>query len=332
MVRPGILRAPTGIPIMSVAAKPPILLAPEVREALHKEHPVVCLESAVVTHGLPHPANAQAVWRAARAVRQAGAVCATVGVLDGKVKVGLSDDELRYLGGGNAEVRKLGVRDLATAMVRGQSGGTTVSATLWVASRIGARVVATGGVGGVHRDAPWDVSSDLTVLSQAPVALVSAGPKAILDLRATLERLETLAVPVVGLGTDELPGFYFNDTGIPLDERFDDEADIARVFRAHRALERKGGLLVTCPVPEAAALTRAEVEPVIEEALANARAAGVRGKALTPRLLEALRDALGERVLAANLAILEANASAAARLAIHTVREVPGTPPGLEGA
>lgn len=317
---------------MSVAANAPILVSPEVREALAEGQPVVCLESAVVTHGLPAPVNAQAIWRSARAVRGGGAIGATVGVLDGRIKVGLADDELHALARAGDDLVKIGVRDLGAAMVRGLSGGTTVSATVWIAAKIGARVVATGGIGGVHRGAPFDESSDLTTLSQAPVALVSAGPKAVLDVPATLERLETLAVPVLGLRTAECPGFYYNGTGLALEHVFEEEAEVAKVFRGHRALERKGGVLVMNPVPEAAALQRDEVEPIIEEAAREAEAKGLRGKALTPYLLGAIRDRLGQRALDVNLALLEANASVAARLAVHVAREVPLHEPGQEGA
>jgi len=177
-----------------------------------------------------------------------------------------------------------------------------------------------------------DVSSDLIVLSQAPVAIVSAGAKAILDLPATLERLESLAVPVVGLRTTEFPGFYYNDTGLTLDQSADDEAEVARIFRAHRAVGRKGGVLVANPVPEAVALSGDDVRQAVEAATAKARESNVKGKGLTPFLLEQLRELLGPSAVAVNLAILEANAQAAANLARHVAREVPATPHGLEGA
>ncbi|RMG10945.1 MAG: pseudouridine-5'-phosphate glycosidase [Deltaproteobacteria bacterium] len=320
---------------MSVATTPPILVAHDVREALAEGHAVVCTESAVVTHGLPRPENSQIVWRAARAARHEGVLSATVGVIDGKVKVGLSDDDLHRLADPKEEtVAKIGVRDLSAAIVKGLTGGTTVSATAWIASRIGVRVVCTGGLGGVHRGhhESLDASSDLVVLSQAPVAVVCAGPKAVLDLKATMEYLETLAVPVMGLRTETLPGFYYNDTEIPLDHAVQDEAEAARIFRAHRALERKGGVVLLNPVPEAQALTREEVEPVIDAAYQKAREEGVLGKAVTPRLLSAVREALGRRALDVNLAVLESNAAVAARLAVSVARELPDRRPGREGA
>jgi pseudouridylate synthase len=317
---------------MSIPITAPILMAPEVREAVAEGQGVVSVESAVITHGLPNPHNAQAVWRAARAARLAGAVSATVGVLRGKVKVGLTDDELRELGNPSADVHKIGVRDLAVAIAEGWTGGTTLAATAWIASRVGIRVVVTGGIGGVHREPYRDESGDLTLLSQAPVAVVCAGPKAICDLPATLERLETLSVPVVGIGTGELPGFYYNDTGISLDHQVPDEGRGARVFRAHRALERKGGILFVSKVPETVALERERVASVIAEAHERAVADGIRGKALTPFLLKAVRDAMGPEAVTVNLAVLESNASVGARLAMHLAREAPDREPGLEGA
>ncbi|MDF1564965.1 MAG: pseudouridine-5'-phosphate glycosidase [Deltaproteobacteria bacterium] len=319
---------------MSIASTPPIVVSPEVREALAEGHPVIGLESVVLTHGLPAPENSQSAWRAARAAREAGVVSATIGVIDGKIRVGLHDEELKRLADPEAPCAKLGVRDLAVAMVKGLTGGTTVSATAWIASRVGIRVMATGAIGGVHPG--WsehgDVSSDLIVLSQAPVAIVSAGAKAVLDLPATLERLESLAVPVVGLRTAEFPGFYYNETGLPLELVAEDEAEVARIFRAHRAIGRKGGLLVANEVPRAVALEASEVQGAVEAATARAREEGVHGKALTPFLLESLREQLGPGAVAVNLAILEANARAAANLACHVAREVPPPPLGQEGA
>jgi len=320
---------------MSVTAQPPILVAHEVREAINDGHPVICLESAVITHGLPRPANSQAVWRSAHAARHEGVLSATVGVIDGRLKIGLSDDDLNRLSDPDETLHKIGVGDLAVALARGLTGGTTVSSTLWAASRVGVKVVSTGGLGGVHRGAFMvrDESSDLTVLSQAPVALVCAGPKAVLDLASTLERLETLAVPVLGLRVSEMPGFYYNDTAIRIEHAVTDEAEAARIFRTHRALERKGGVVLMNPVPAEAALTRAEVDPVIEEAQERATQGGVRGKDITPHLLSAVREALGERALAVNLAILEDNARVAARLAYHMHRELPDRgQAGREGA
>lgn len=309
-------------------------MAPEVHSALKEGQPVLCLESAVVTHGLPSPVNGQAVWRCARVARELGVVTATVGVLDGVVKVGLTDDELRRLADPDTEVVKIGVRDLAPAMVKKYTGGTTVSATAWIASRMGLRVVVTGAIGGVHRgfSNSLDVSSDLTVLGQAPVCIVSAGVKAVVDMEATAEWLELLAIPVVGLRCDQMPGFYYNDTGIPLANVVEDEADAARMFRAHRALERKGGFIVMNKVPEASALPKEEVEAAIESALAAAKRDGVKGKDVTPRLLDAVREKLGERAVAVNLDVLESNTKVAANLAIHVAREVPYREPGLEGA
>ena len=317
---------------MSIPIRAPILLAPEVREALAEGQPVVCLESAIVTHGLPAPHNTQSIWRAARAARNANAVFGTVGVLEGKIKIGLSDDELRALGDPSASPHKVGVRDLAFAIAQRWTGGTTLGATAWIASRVGVRVIVTGGIGGVHRAPHRDESADLTILSQAPVAVVCAGPKAICDLEATLERLETLAVPVVGMGARELPGFFYNDTGIDLDHTVDDEASAARVFVAQRALERKGGVLYVCQVPQAAALCRKEVEGVIERANTRAAEEGVCGKALTPYLLQAVQNEIGTAAISVNLGVLESNAFVAGRLARHLAREVPGPPPFLEGA
>ncbi len=317
---------------MSIPVTAPIVIAPEVRDALSEGLPVVCMESAVVTHGLPAPHNARAVWRAVRAARLVGAVFGTVGVIDGKIKVGLNDDDLSALGRPSPDVRKIGVADLAMAIAGRWTGGTTLGATLWIASRLHIRVVVTGGIGGVHRHPYRDESSDLTVLSQAPVAVVSAGPKAVCDLPATVERLETLAVPVVGLGTKELPGFYYNDTGISLEHHALDEQEAARVFRAHRALERKGSILFVSNVPDGVSLDKKRVESVVDLAHQSALHNGIRGKSLTPFLLRHVREEIGEEAIDVNLAIMEANASTGGRLALHLARETPDKPPILEGA
>jgi pseudouridine-5'-phosphate glycosidase len=294
----------------------------EVAAALADRRPVVALETSVVAQGLPPPHNLDAARRCAAAVRRAGAVPAAVALLDGQVVVGASEAELARLGDPARRPAKAGARDLAPLLAARRDAGTTVSATAAVAALAGIRLFATGGIGGVHRLLPGDppaaagdVSADLAELARAPVCVVSAGPKAILDLPATAEALETLGVPVVGFGTSELPAFYASESGVALEHRVEDAAGAAAVLRAHwDGLGRRGGVLLCVPPPEA--LPRAELEAAIAAALAEARRRGVRGQGATPFLLAAVAEATAGRALAANLALLERNARVAAEVAV----------------
>jgi pseudouridine-5'-phosphate glycosidase len=304
-----------------VPPRPPVRVLPSVADALLDHRPVVALESSVLAQGLPIPANRQAAERMLAAVTARGAVPAITAVVRGTPTLGLEPDELESFLRRDG-VEKVSARDLAAAMVRGTNGATTVAAALALASLTGVSVFATGGIGGVHRaasshPADWvrDESSDLIELSRSPVVVVCAGPKSILDLPATWERLETLGVPVIGYRTAELPAFFTAESGIGLSVRVESPGEVARLFRAHRALGRPGSLLVVQRPPPAIALTRSEVDRAVARALESARGEGMRGAAVTPYLLAAVDRETAGRSLEANLALLEENAGLAAEIA-----------------
>ena len=298
-----------------------IRLSDEVAAALAAGRAVVALESSVVAQGLPPPQGVAAGQACEAAVRAQGAVPATVAIVAGEIVVGASAAELERLALPDRQVAKAGVRDLAPLLAAGADAGTTVSATLFAAARAGIRLFATGGIGGVHRGTVWDVSSDLRALAEHPVAVVSAGAKAILDLPATLEVLETLAVPVVGLGVAEFPAFYTNASGLPLEHVAPDAAAAARVLATRwNELGQRGGVLLANPVPAAYEIPADRVEAAIARALAEAEARGVRGKAITPFLLGTLARDPELGTVRTNLALLEANAAAAARVAVELAR------------
>ncbi|MDB4876751.1 MAG: Pseudouridine-5-phosphate glycosidase [Gemmatimonadetes bacterium] len=293
---------------------PTIRVLPRIAAALRAHKPVVALESSVLAQGLPIPQNREAAGRMVGAVERGGAVAAITAVVAGTPAVGLEGDELeRFLM--RDGVRKVSARDLPFAMAKGLDGATTVAASLALASAAGIEVFATGGIGGVHRDAPFDESADLAELAHTPMIVVCTGAKSILDLPATLERLETLGVPVLGYRTDELPGFFTAGTGLGLEYRANDAAEIAAMFRAHRALGRTQSLLVVQPPPAEFALDRAAVESAVDEAQSEARRDGIRGAAVTPYLLAAVTRLTGGSSLDANLALLEQNAALAAEIA-----------------
>lgn len=289
----------------------------EVRAALADGRAVVALESSVVAQGLPPPRGVEAALACEAAVRRAGAVPATVAVIEGRIVVGADGAALERLAAPGRRVSKAGLRDLGPLVATGADAGTTVGATVFAAARAGIRLFATGGIGGVHRGAPWDVSHDLQAIASHPVAVVSAGAKAILDLPATLERLETLGVPVVGLGIRELPVFYSNRSGLPLEHVAADAAEAARILAATWFdLGLETGVLLANPVPAGSELPAEAVEAAIEGALREAEAQGVRGKALTPFLLARIAADPALDAVGTNLALLEANAAAAARVAV----------------
>jgi pseudouridylate synthase len=290
----------------------------EVAEALREGRPVVALETSVVAQGLPPPLNLEAARRCAAAVRAQGAVPAAIAVIEGRIVVGASEAQLRRLADPSRRPAKAGSRDLAAVCARRLDAGTTVSATCAVAERAGIRLFATGGIGGVHRrvdsSEPQDVSSDLAEIARRRVCVVCAGPKVILDLPATAEALEALGVPVWGYGTSELPAFFTDASGIPLEHRFDASAAVADALRIHwDVLDAKNGVVVAVPPP--APLPRAEVEAALAGALREAARRKVPGKEVTPFLLAALSDATAGRTRAANLELLENNARAAAQIA-----------------
>lgn len=289
-------------------------VASSVARALELHMPVVALESTVITHGLPRPNNLSLAHDMEDAVRSAGATPATVGVLDGKVIVGLNEHELERLAS-SANVRKISVRDYAAAVVQRANGGTTVAGTLVAARLAGIRVFATGGIGGVHRWPPHDVSADLPALAQSPVVVVCAGAKAILDLPATLEMLETLAVPVVGYQTDEFPSFYSRESGLKVSARADSAEEVAEIALAHWSMGLNSAVLVVVPPPASAALPRETVEKAVAEAVAEAERRGIRGQESTPFLLNKVSELTHHSSLKANLALLVNNARVAAEIA-----------------
>ncbi len=293
-------------------------ILPEVAAALQAGQPVVALESTVIAHGLPRPQNLEIARRLQSAVRDHGAIPATVAVLAGRVKVGLSDSELAHL----AEcdyVLKVSRRDFSTAVARKLTGATTVAGSMLVAHWAGIRLLATGGIGGVHRGDRFDISADLPELVRTPVVVVCSGAKAILDLSATLEWLETHAVPLVGYGVDELPAFYSRSSGLALDLRVDSPAQVAALLQAQRRLGLSGGVVVAVAPPEQAALPGDEMKAAIEQALAQARREGIRGNETTPFLLRQMEALTGGASLRANVALLENNAKEAAQIAAANV-------------
>jgi len=293
---------------------PAVRVTPSVEAALRRGEPVVALESSVFAQGLPIPHNREAATRMVAAVTSTGATPAITAVVAGCATVGLEPNELeRFLR--RDGVRKVSARDVPSAIAKRQDGATTVAASIMLAGAIGIEVFATGGIGGVHRDAPFDESADLAELARTPMIVVCAGAKSILDLAATRERLESLGIPVVGYRTDEFPGFFSAETGIVLDTRLDDVADIVALYRAHRALGRTQSILVAQPPPSDTALERSSVERAIEQAQSEARRDSIQGADVTPYLLAAINRLTEGGSLAANLGLLEQNAELAGEIA-----------------
>lgn len=292
-------------------------LQPEVAAALAAGGPVVALESTIISHGMPWPQNAETAQAVEAEVRAHGAVPATIAVLDGRLKAGLSASEIERLARSGQQMAKLSRRDLGLVVARGGSGATTVAATMIVAALAGIRVFATGGIGGVHRGAEtsFDISADLQELARTPVAVVCAGAKSILDLRLTLEYLETHGVPVLGYRTSELPAFFCRESGLGVDARVESVQEIARAMQAQWALGLQGGLVIANPIPEAHALPRERVDQAIDEALADASAQGIAGKAVTPFLLARVNALTGGNSLASNIQLVLDNARLAAAVA-----------------
>jgi pseudouridine-5'-phosphate glycosidase len=287
----------------------------EVRDALEARRPVVALESTVIAHGLPRPVNLQTAREMERAVRDGGAIPATIAIADGQAVVGANAALLERLATEDG-VTKVSLRDLAPLLADPRRlGATTVAASVEIAARAGIEVFATGGIGGVHRGASdsFDVSADLEAIARNPVCVVCAGAKLVLDLEKTLEVLETLGVPVVGLGTDELPAFYVRSSGLRLAHRADDPAAAARIARLQ--LARGAGIVLAVPIPERDALPREDVEGEVRRVIGDARREDIRGAALTPYLLRALGELSEGRTLAANVALLRRNAEVAAAIA-----------------
>lgn len=308
------------MPGMEPKLPPAYRLSFEVARALELKLPVVALESTVITHGLPYPQNLALAKDMEAEVRAQEVVPATIAVLDGEVRIGVGITELERLAS-SEDTHKISTRDLVAAIAKGWSGGTTVAGTLMAAGAAGISVFATGGIGGVHRGAPFDVSTDLHQLARSPLIVVCSGAKAILDLPATLEVLESLAVPVLGYRTDEFPAFYSRSSGLPVGVRVDAPEEIAAMARAHWSLGLSSALLVVNPPPQEAALPPEAVDGAIEQALEEAEARGIRGQGVTPFLLARVSELTGGASLGANLALLRDNARLAAEIAFHLNRE-----------
>nr|WP_315427843.1 pseudouridine-5'-phosphate glycosidase [uncultured Albidiferax sp.] len=291
---------------------------PEVAVALAAKRPVVALESTIIAHGMPYPQNVATALQVEAEVRAHGAVPATIAILSGRLKVGLTQADIEQLGQGGRDVVKVSRRDVAFIVAAGQTGATTVASTMLIAAMAGIRVFATGGIGGVHRGAPhsFDVSADLQELAQTPVAVVCAGIKSILDLQLTLEYLETHGVPVVGFQSDNLPAFYTRDSGFKVDYRLDSAEAIACAMQAQWAIGLPGGMVVSNPIPEAYAMPRATIDAAIEQALQEAQAQGIAGKQSTPFLLARVSEITGGNSLASNIQLVLNNARLAAAIAV----------------
>ena len=292
-----------------------VQISDEVRQALSKKGAVVALESTVITHGLPHPINLQTALAMETAVRAANAVPATIALMDGIIRVGLSEQELTSLAACDT-ASKVSVRDFAGVILKKKTGGTTVAATMAAAMMANIRVFATGGIGGVHRDSVFDISADLPTLSKSPMLVICSGAKSILDLPATREYLETQAIPVVGFQTDAFPAFFSTDSGLKVDYRLEDPGEIASLAKTHWAFGFSSAILVTVPPPEEKALESEEIDQAISGALDEAKREKITGSAVTPYLLKKVNEATNRKSMAVNTALLENNAHVAGEIAV----------------
>jgi pseudouridine-5'-phosphate glycosidase len=289
-------------------------LSREVEAAINEDRPVVALESTVIAHGLPRPSNLEVAHHLEQIVRAEGATPATIAILGGRFCVGLSDAQLEHIAN-SSDVKKISCRDLTIAAARGWDGATTVASTIWIASRAGLGVFATGGIGGVHRGSLPDVSADLPELARTRLVVVCSGAKIVLDLPATREWLETYGITVAGYGCDELPAFYTRGSGLPVDVRVDTPEEAGAIARAQRELEKDGALLVCVPVPAASEVPADVLQETLAAALAEAEREGINGRELTPFLLSRMSERSGGATLKANIALLENNARIAAQIA-----------------
>ena len=297
-------------------------IAPEVAQALAEGRPVVALESTIISHGMPYPKNVETALLVEQTIRESGAVPATIAVIGGRLKAGLSREEIEHLGKAGRNVAKASRRDLPALVARGADGATTVATTMIIAHMAGIRIFATGGIGGVHRGAEFtmDISADLEELAQTPVMVVCAGAKSILDLGLTLEYLETKGVPVIGYGTEELPAFYTRKSGFGVDYRVDSPEELAAIFAAQRELGYRGGMLVANPIPEEYAMDKAVIDAAIERALDEAREQHIHGKETTPFLLARVVELTGGESLESNIKLVLNNARVAALTAAELSR------------
>ena len=292
-------------------------ISPEVKQALAEGKPVVALESTIISHGMPYPKNVETAMLVEKTIRDNGAVPATIAIIGGRLKAGLSAEEIEYLGKSGRKVAKASRRDMAAIVARGADGATTVTTTMIIAHMAGISVFATGGIGGVHRGAEttMDISADLEELGSTPVMVVCAGAKSILDLGLTLEYLETKGVPVIGYGTDELPAFYTRRSGFGVDYRVDSPEELAAMFKAQQGLGMKGGMLVTNPIPEQYAMDKEVIDAAIDQAIAESREKGIHGKETTPFLLARVVELTGGDSLESNIQLVLNNAIVASKTA-----------------
>ena len=292
---------------------------PEVAQALAEGKPVVALESTIISHGMPYPQNVQTALEVERIIRENGAVPATIAVIGGRLKAGLSAEEIEYFGKKGQGIAKASRRDLAVLCARGEDGATTVTTTMIIAHMAGIKIFATGGIGGVHRGAEttMDISADLEELGQTPVMVVCAGAKSILDLGLTLEYLETKGVPVVGYQTKELPAFYTRSSGFQVDYRMDTPEELAKAFKTQNDMGFKGGMLVANPIPEQYAMPLDVINAAIDQAIAECTQKGIHGKETTPFLLARVAELTGGNSLASNIQLVFNNARLAAKTAVH---------------
>ena len=291
---------------------------PEVAAAIAAGTPVVALESTIISHGMPYPQNVETALNGERIIRENGAVPATIAIIGGRLKAGLTAEEIEYFGKKGQAIHKASRRDLAVLCARGEDGATTVTTTMIIAHMAGIKIFATGGIGGVHRGAEttMDISADLEELGQTPVMVVCAGAKSILDLGLTLEYLETKGVPVIGYGTEELPAFYTRQTGFGVDYRIDTPEELAAAFKASNEMGLKSGMLVTNPIPEEYAMPLDVINAAIDQAIAECNAQGIHGKATTPFLLARVAELTGGDSLASNIRLVYNNAKVAAQTAV----------------
>lgn len=297
-------------------------IAPEAAKALAANKPVVALESTIISHGMPYPQNVETALKVEQVIRENGAVPATIAIIGGRLKAGLSKEEIEHLGKTGYDVPKVSRRDLPIIAAKGMDGATTVATTMIIANLAGIKIFATGGIGGVHRGAEttMDISADLEELAMTPVMVICAGAKSILDLGLTLEYLETKGVPVIGYGTDELPAFYTRKSGFGVDYKLDTPLELATAFHVKQEVGLKGGMLVTNPIPEEFSMEPAVINKAIDEAVAESRRQGIHGKDTTPFLLAKVKEITGGDSLDSNIQLVFNNARLAAKTAVELSR------------
>ena len=292
---------------------------PEVKEALDSGKPVVALESTIISHGMPYPQNVETALNVERIIRENGAVPATIAIIGGRLKAGLTPDEIEYFGKKGPGITKASRRDLAMLCAKGEDGACTVTTTMMIAHMAGIREFATGGIGGVHRGAEitMDISADLEELAQTPVMVICAGCKSILDIGLTLEYLETHGVPVIGMGTEDMPAFYTSKSGFKVDYKVDSPEELANFFRTHIELGMKGGILVGNPIPDEYSMDPEVINPAIDQAIRECNELGIKGKATTPFLLAKVKELTGGDSLDSNIQLVYNNAKIAAQTAAY---------------